>query len=325
LKCVDEIRHLKQIELAIYDLEIRHPRIDWEGLNNAKAEYVIEWGLLKNEKRDWRRRLQYEHGISIKLLDEICSRVHREREESISRQTQSFAETDGAIERTEPLESRSATPGELGLHTIPNLPQSPTKNKFLRKGDVWTISHKDEVIQLQHIVGLEYVAKLLQRPGQSMSAILILASSSAKRPRLRPEDEDRDSASMENTQRRGSNGKDVRDVVDPQTVRECENEARRLGTEIAEARRCGAQWVVENKTVELERITDYLKSNTGLRGRSRKFSDEQEKARVTVTNGIRRALTKIAESAPDTAKYLEMNLKTGTSMSYLDALTSWSC
>jgi hypothetical protein len=208
------------------------------------------------------------------------------------------------------------------------------ENTFVRKGDVWTISYDDESVQLPHAVGLGYVAILLQNPGREIRCLAIYACSSARRPTIqvqraddviRPETEviqDGDSF----VDRAISNTSDHGDTAfDEQARKDYERKARELEKDIKEARKDGRTWEADEKLEELQAISDYVRLNTNRRGRPRKLGDDDEKARITVTSAITRAIESLEQVAPKTATHLRVNIKTGTRAIYRDTSTPWKC
>ncbi|MFI5090774.1 MAG: hypothetical protein ACHP7P_12015 [Terriglobales bacterium] len=189
------------------------------------------------------------------------------------------------------------------------------ENKFLREGEVWTISYEGESVKLRHYIGLEMIAILLRQAGSSMSPLALeFLPSAALVQSSTPSREDDVRADERVTQ----------EVLDLKGRRWYEAEASKLGHEIEEARKRNDTGVVEKLYRDLEMITDRLEADTARDGRSRMFPDDLEKARVRVTNSINRAITKIGkQGCPKTATHLRDNIETGTSMIYRDALTCW--
>jgi len=62
---------------------------------------------------------------------------------------------------------------------------------------------------------------------------------------------------------------------------------------------------------ELETLVDRLQRDSGLHGKSRRFSDEAERARVSVAKAIQRALKTLENAQPEAASLLSTRISTG--------------
>ena len=76
----------------------------------------------------------------------------------------------------------------------------------------------------------------------------------------------------------------------------------------------------DHKAVELDReraaLLDELRAAAGLAGRPRRFGDEAERARKTVTARIRDTLRKLDERHPELAAHLRTAVSTGAVCRY---------
>jgi hypothetical protein len=195
--------------------------------------------------------------------------------------------------------------------------------KLVREGDVWCISYGDESVQLPHLVGLEYIAILLRSPGKSIACTEILGLSSAGKPVIPSRQPSHDEFPQEEIDQPVLGCENAREILDDQAIEQYKKRARELEGEIKAARQVNAHWEVDEKMTELRQIEEVLKANLNRKGRSRKFSNEDEKARVTVKKAIDRALERIAIKAPKAATHLKATIQTGTSATYADITTLW--
>ena len=69
--------------------------------------------------------------------------------------------------------------------------------------------------------------------------------------------------------------------------------AHELQTELEDAEACGDEARELAARTELDWLADELNRNTGLGGRSRRFSGEAERARTSVQKAIRRVLQQV--------------------------------
>jgi len=63
--------------------------------------------------------------------------------------------------------------------------------------------------------------------------------------------------------------------------------------------------------VERDRVLTELTGATGLAGRTRRFPDEAERARISVGKAIRRVLVKVAQADPALGEHLRDTVRTG--------------
>ncbi len=52
---------------------------------------------------------------------------------------------------------------------------------FQREGEYWTVAFEDKVVKLRDLKGFHYLAALLQHPGESIHASMVVASVKARR------------------------------------------------------------------------------------------------------------------------------------------------
>ncbi len=67
---------------------------------------------------------------------------------------------------------------------------------------------------------------------------------------------------------------------------------------------------------EIDKVTAYIASTRGLRGRHREFVDVEERARSAVTRAISTALAEIKDEYPGLYLHLKQSIKTGRIMVY---------
>jgi hypothetical protein len=137
-------------------------------------------------------------------------------------------------------------------------------------------------------VGLNYLAELMARPGRDVD-VLNLASDGAMKPT--PTD----------------------DVADPLALQSYRRRARELRTLIDDTTRPS---MVTAYREELAALTAVLRSSTGLGGRTRTFTDNNERARTAVRKALVRAVTTIERVEPDLGHHLRTSLTTGVTCRY---------
>ena len=163
-----------------------------------------------------------------------------------------------------------------------------------------------------HQLGLEYIALLLQSPGRPMSALAVRNANVDVR------------ATAAVREMEVSDGHLYQERSDATAMRQYKAEAARLMEEIADAKGRGDERRYAELLEQLETIEEHVRADTGRGGQSRKFSDEAENARVSVTKAIKRAIEAIGKQNSATADHLQTNIVTGAELMYRDALTHWA-
>jgi hypothetical protein len=164
---------------------------------------------------------------------------------------------------------------------------------------------------------LEYIAILLRYPLKEIAARSLRALSSSTHSGT-----ESNNAAIESEFADTEAGSHY-ERLDAKAVQQYKNRALEIKREIDDARELRDNAKIEKLIQDLEFIKAQLSADTGLRGKPRKFADDNEKARICVTNSIQRALQKIEETAPKTASHLRSNISTGTSLMYRDKHTCW--
>jgi hypothetical protein len=108
----------------------------------------------------------------------------------------------------------------------------------------------------------------------------------------------------------------VHPVLDREAVARYRTRLRELDERIAQLDAAGDQAGAETAGTERDWLTAQLASAAGLRGRTRSFPGEPERARVAVGKAIRRALARIDQADGPIGEHLRQAVHTGTRCSY---------
>jgi hypothetical protein len=199
--------------------------------------------------------------------------------------------------------------------TAPNL----SLYAVLRKeGEYWTVGYAGTEIRLKDTKGLAYIARLLRCPGIEVHALDLvrgdaifdasdihqLATFSLKR-------QDLDNAGLHV----GGLG-DAGDMLDDQAKAAYRRRLAELRDELEEAKELGRIDRAESAECEIEALTTELSRATGLGGRNRRASSAAERARQSVTRGIKTALSKIANENIALGQLFSRCVKTGICCCY---------
>ena len=161
--------------------------------------------------------------------------------------------------------------------------------RFVRNGDVWTVSWQDHAGHLPDSKGLQDLACLLGRPGEDVAATQLMG--------IRPQ----------------AGADPVLDEVAKAAFRRRLDE---LDAEIEGADADHDDYRAERARDERAALVDALAAAVGLGGRDRRLGDDAERARKAVTARIRDAVRRIGEVHPELAAHLVESVQTGTWCAY---------
>ena len=165
-------------------------------------------------------------------------------------------------------------------------------SRFRREGDYWTIGPPRRTFRLKDSKGLGYLARLLGEPHREFHALDLVGSA------------------------RAAAGSSEVPLLDPEAARRYRTRVRDLEEQIAEAEAWNDEARAAIARDELSAVAEELARATGLGGRSRSFSSDSERARVSVTRVIKAALSRIGEESPELKHHLASTVRTGTYCSY---------
>ncbi len=161
--------------------------------------------------------------------------------------------------------------------------------RFVRSGEVWTLSWQGRVGHVPDSKGVRDLAHVLGCSGQEVAATELMGH----RP-LAGADPVLDDVAKAAFRRR---------LVD-------------LDAEIADAEADHDDFRAERARDERSALVEALAAAVGLGGRDRRLGDDAERARKAVTARIRDAVRRISEVHPDLAAHLEETVQTGSWCAY---------
>jgi len=182
--------------------------------------------------------------------------------------------------------------------------QRPEINLFRKEGDYWSITFEGCTFRLKDAKGLHYLVYLLHHPGHEFHAFDLMRLVSGVGGQVSGPDSQRpgtrDQAASLDAQAKSEYKRRLDDLRDALEEAEHNNDLSRA----AKAR------------AEMECIAEQLAAAVGLGGRDRPVGADAERARLTVTKGIKAALEKIRANHPQLARHFAAGIKTGTFCSY---------
>ncbi len=186
-------------------------------------------------------------------------------------------------------------PAESGTE---GLPQAAIRNRpsgieamLRREGPYWTLAFAGTVSRLKDSRGLQYLVQLLRRPGQEHLALDLGQGPSASG--------------------RASGSGDGGPVLDSQARAEYRKRLEEVREELAEAEEHHDLGRAEAAQAEMEFISRELAAAVGLGGSARAIGSDAERARSTVTKGIKSAIAAIRAADPGAGRHLGRSIRTG--------------
>jgi tetratricopeptide (TPR) repeat protein len=199
----------------------------------------------------------------------------------------------------------------------------PEAGVFRKEGEFWTIAYRNKIVHVRDSKGLGYIAQLLRSPGTEFHALdLVGGAIRAERTAGAgvSSDEADDSSPGEEGLERGSyhvgNLGSSGEMLDPQAIAAYKEQITELRDELERAKRLDDVERATKAEDDIDALERELRRAVGLGGRRRVANSDSERARLSVTQAIKGAITKIGENHPTLGTTLAHDLKTGTYCSY---------
>ena len=201
---------------------------------------------------------------------------------------------------------------------------SPPGAVFRREGDYWTVAYAGQTAHLRDVKGLHYLACLLRRPGREVHVLELVRE--AEGLPAEPARNLSSDALLEAGLRRSRLDEADR-LFDPQAKAAYRRRLHDLEEDLEEARSWGDPERAARAQEELDILTAELLREAGLGGRNRALPSPAERARVSVTKAIRKALRTTASQCPALGDHLAASVRTGRYCCYAppgEAPPTWS-
>lgn len=180
---------------------------------------------------------------------------------------------------------------------------------FRRVGKVWEATYLGRAVHLQDRVGTGYLSILVDRPGQSVPALELVASRGLSSAAMTT------SAALEEGLRIGG-AIESGATIDAKAAKAYRERWAELGAEIAEAERHNNPGRADKLRNEQEVLKREVLAYASKHGRARRTSPEQTKARNSVQKAIFDSLAEIEATYGELATHLRERLTFGASPSY---------
>jgi hypothetical protein len=162
-----------------------------------------------------------------------------------------------------------------------------------RAGRKWRLAVGNRSVLVEESVGLLHLAVLIANPRQEIRAADLVAG-------------------LATLSGAASEGGAAHSVLDHQAIAGYRSRLKRLDAEIDQLEPEEAA----HARAERDWVHAQLASAAGFAGRTRSFSDQEERARVAAGKAIRRALVRIAAADPVIGEHLHQAIRTGVHCSY---------
>ena len=160
---------------------------------------------------------------------------------------------------------------------------------MIRKRGHWEVAHGDEVAIVSDSIGMGYLATLLTRPFEDVRAAQLAGTIEEQGPQA---------------------------VLDARARDAYRKQAAELQREIDEADAFADIERASARRAEFDALLEELTHVVRPGGRSRAFTDADERARTSVQKALRRAIAAIDAAAPHLAGALMRDIRTGTICRY---------
>ncbi|MBW3657542.1 MAG: AAA family ATPase [Actinobacteria bacterium] len=174
---------------------------------------------------------------------------------------------------------------------------------FRREGEYWVVGRPDGPARLRDSAGMRYLHRLLQEPSRELHALDLVTSNAGQR------------VSADGLTR-GTHDTGTGPILDERAKHEYRQRLRDLQEDLQEAEDHHDLERAASCRAEIEALTTELVRAVGLGGRDRPSSSATERARISVTKAIRRAIQGIGPHLPEVADHLQRSTRTGTYCSY---------
>jgi len=201
---------------------------------------------------------------------------------------------------------------DLYVNSLTNKPArtepETEKNIFRNDGDKWTVAfNHSEPCYLKNIKGMSYIARLLDKPNESISALNLANPKSDTKLMIQGKVAENEMVS--------SDSGEPQEMIDEDALYSYQKRLTDIKSELADAEKKNDQAKQVQLNKEKEGILNQLK-NTTFKRKISKFSNDKEKARTAVTNAINRALNNIKKHNQPLYQHLDNSILCGSGFTY---------
>jgi hypothetical protein len=219
-----------------------------------------------------------------------------------------------------PGNTRSSGPVSAGPAKARSPASGPQKGVFYKEGGYWIVGLAGKTVRLKDFKGLAYLSYLLHHPVMEFHALDlaggIASGSDGGEVDRSAADSMRGDYELEKAGIHIGGLGDAGEVLDDQAKSAYRRRLTELREELEEAKALGKVDSAEKLEEEIDALTGELSRAVGLGGRDRRAASASERARQTVTKGIRGVIERVAQSDAGIGNIFSRCIKTGTFSSY---------
>jgi len=217
-------------------------------------------------------------------------------------------ETATALAMPSVISRARSLQAQIGDHGAAHAAASPIATSttshafvFRREDEIWTIAYGDRLVRLKDAKGLRYIAHLLRHPGRQVRATELVGAALEE-------------AALDVTGigRLGDAGP----ILDAEAKRQYKRRLGDLRAELEEAEGFHDIGRAASIRHEIDQLAAQLSAAVGLGDRDRTFASSEERARQTVTKGIKAVLQKLQRINPALGHHLSTHIRTGSWCAY---------
>jgi 7-cyano-7-deazaguanine synthase in queuosine biosynthesis len=190
----------------------------------------------------------------------------------------------------------------VALTPLLNVATDSRRPSMEKSGNYWHFSFQGEKATLRDLKGFTYLSMLLRTPGQELPATMLASGGTGEIVSFAEVAEDGLSMGTAYDEILPEDGEEF-------LTRNREQLAAELDKGVSPTRE-------QEINKEIDQINRYIAKTKGLRGRRRGFPENAERARVSVTKAINRAVAELETASPQLHAHLQDTLTTGRSFIY---------
>ncbi len=192
--------------------------------------------------------------------------------------------------------------GDLAEHAVGDGERGDDRQlpTFAPRGRQWEVRQGTRRAVVEHSLGIAYLAALVANPGYEIPAVDLAAGPGMATP-----------VAVE------SAGASTQPVLDQAAKQAYKRRLAELSDDLDEYELMNDTIRAERTRVERDWLIAELTASMGLAGKVRDFANSDERARISVTKAIHRAINKIADANPAIGESLRASVRTGLRCSYL--------
>lgn len=194
----------------------------------------------------------------------------------------------------------------LGLDPVTGI-QTDHANEFKLCGEMWSVRFAGKKLYGQNLLGFRYLNLLFAKPDQPIFAYDLR--------RLAGGADGQD----------GENSAKAEETVDRAGLKKIEERYRRLQADLEKAEAENDSLVRREVEAELDQIIEFLRKNKSKHGIRKTNGNEQEKARISISKAVSKAMKVFESRMPELHDHLERSLEIGVVCNYRpDRTVTWN-